>query len=187
MQHLVELWKAAKVGDPQPVEQYLTRAAKIWGGMMDDSTLNKELLFRIRRAPNQPGELADLMLKAVLQQKLRGRLSLVFSPPAHDALVPQPDSLLGALWLQFAQAVIQNKQYRRCESCAEWFEISPQVARAERVFCSTACRSRAYRQRRDEARRLNADGVPLEQIARDLQSDAETVSGWIKAKVAPPE
>jgi hypothetical protein len=89
-----------------------------------------------------------------------------------------PLSLLGAVWLQFARAVGGNKEYRACASCERWFEVSPETARTNRQFCSEACRSRAYRDRKGRAVELRAEGWSFDRIAGELGSDLDTVKGW---------
>jgi Helix-turn-helix domain len=93
-----------------------------------------------------------------------------------------PVSLLGALWFQLAQAIGGNKQYRACASCGRWFEVSPDTARADAVYCKEACRSRAYRARKERAARLAAEGRSAKEIAAELGSDVKTVQGWLKKK-----
>ena len=61
---------------------------------------------------------------------------------------PVPDSLIAALWLQFAEAVKGNKTYDRCEVCGKWFERNTKTGRANRRYCSDTCRRKAYWQRR---------------------------------------
>lgn len=99
-----------------------------------------------------------------------------------------PDSLLGALWLQFALAVSGEKAYRYCarSGCRTPFEVSPEAARTNRAFCSDACRYKAYRERQEEARRLHRQGVPFDRIAAQLGSDATTVEGWVHGRNAKP-
>lgn len=92
-----------------------------------------------------------------------------------------PDNLIGAIWLQLSQAVTQEKDYRRCRQCDTWFEIDHYTARSNRYFCSNACRSKAYRDRQAEARRLHGNGLSLEDIAGRLGSDRKTVTRWINA------
>jgi hypothetical protein len=183
MRQLIGLWRAAAVGDVELIKQYLPKT--IGTGCLDPQTFEDLMLRQSMRAftpgsLNQLKEAADLTLKTALERKMRGRLSLVFSSATRDGLIPQPDSLLGALWLQFGAAVAQAKQFRQCETCGKWFEVSPQVARTNRVFCSTACRSRAYRNRKDKAREMNTQGVAIEQIAESLQSEVAVVRGWIE-------
>ena len=91
-----------------------------------------------------------------------------------------PGSLAGAIWVQFAQAITENRDYRRCRQCDSWFVIDHYNARTNRYFCSNACRSKAYRERQQQARDMATAGESLENIAARLGSDLETVSRWVK-------
>jgi hypothetical protein len=67
-----------------------------------------------------------------------------------------PLTLDGAIWLQCAQAIAENKKYRRCPArdCPSggWFEVSkaPFGRRTDADFCSPRCRHVAYRDRKAE-------------------------------------
>ena len=91
-----------------------------------------------------------------------------------------PEGLIGALWLQFARAVERDARFRQCAECTTWFEVSPGRGRTDKQFCSTACRTKAYRKRQAEAARLHGEGQSIEDIARELESDPDTVRGWIE-------
>jgi hypothetical protein len=93
-----------------------------------------------------------------------------------------PVSLLGALWLQLAEAVSGNKEFRSCPTCGKWFELSPDVARTNRLFCSDKCRTRAYRGRKEQAQKLAKKGKSIKEIAKELDSDVKTVKGWIQSQ-----
>jgi hypothetical protein len=97
----------------------------------------------------------------------------------HLRLCQVPRTFLAALWLQFAQAVAEDKDYRQCGECGSWFEVSPEVARTNRRFCSNACRSRLYRQRQARAKELFAEGKSLQEIAAELRSTVAVVKKWI--------
>jgi hypothetical protein len=90
-----------------------------------------------------------------------------------------PLNLSGAVWLQFAQAISGNKTYRTCGQCGKLFEVSPAVTRKDRLTCSDACRTRAYRARQERARTLHAEGKTLKEIAIELQADGKAVRHWI--------
>jgi hypothetical protein len=90
-----------------------------------------------------------------------------------------PEGLVGALWLQFARTVERDSQFRQCAECAIWFELAPGTARSDKLYCSTPCRTKAYRKRQAEAARLHGEGRSLDDIARDLESQPDTVRGWI--------
>jgi hypothetical protein len=94
-----------------------------------------------------------------------------------------PLHLSSALWLQFAQAVDGNKGYRQCLRCSRWFEVSPRTARADKVFCTNACRSGALRSRQLEAHRLFDQGKHLKEIATQLRSSVSVVRRWIRSQV----
>jgi len=101
-----------------------------------------------------------------------------------------PGSLIGALWLQFARAIERDNEFRQCAECGIWFELSPQTARSHKQFCSNACRTKAYRKRQAEAARLHAEGQSIEDIAGALESEPDTVRGWIARKLGsgdPPQ
>jgi hypothetical protein len=91
-----------------------------------------------------------------------------------------PEGLIGALWLQFARAVERDARFRQCTECTTWFEVAPGRGRADKQFCSTACRTRAYRKRQVQAARLHDEGRSIEDIARQLESEPDTVRGWIE-------
>ena len=92
--------------------------------------------------------LADL-IEPQLEQRVRVAYRLIASET--PALVLQPRTLLGALWLQLAVAVSDGRAYRRCAGCGKWLDISTAVGRVDRRYCDTACRMRAYRARREAA------------------------------------
>jgi hypothetical protein len=61
-------------------------------------------------------------------------------------------------------------------------ELAPGTARADKLYCSTPCRTKAYRKRQAEAVRLHGEGRSVDEIARELESDAETVRGLDRAQ-----
>jgi hypothetical protein len=81
--------------------------------------------------------------------------------------------------MQFATAVEGGKEYRRCDTSKTWFELSAH-ARAGAKFCRKACRFRAYRMRQAKAREFHAHAVAVSEIAERLNSDVESVKGWLR-------
>jgi uncharacterized protein YjcR len=53
---------------------------------------------------------------------------------------------------------------------------------ADAQYCRGACRTKAYKQRKKEARRLYAAGKPLKMIAKELGTSVEVVKGWLETK-----
>lgn len=131
------------------------------------------------------GQPALYYVQRVINRHLTGRVSpRVLWNREHTelGLYMVPSGLIGALWLQFAQAITGHKQYHRCEYCGTWFEVSLEASRPTRVYCSDACRFKAYRKRQEDAYRLHTEGVPLKEIAKHLGTDTATAKGWIKKR-----
>jgi hypothetical protein len=100
----------------------------------------------------------DLLLPAVtqLQRAINERLPKSGTPRLlwDDAwtglsILPIPRDLIDCLWVQFALAVASDARFRRCQQCKRWF---PEDGRSDRVFCSDACRAKAYRLRKTQPR-----------------------------------
>ncbi len=90
------------------------------------------------------------------------------------------------LWqeLQFSAAVGALKTFNKCQQCLAPFELSrdPQTGkRRDARFCSARCRVGHYRGRKEQARRLNSTGMSAQQIARELNTTAGTVRGWLRS------
>lgn len=90
------------------------------------------------------------------------------------------EDLAVAVWAQFVAAVVNSAEYASCRVCNKPFELTPDVARTNREFCSVPCRLKAYRARKREAVRLHERGKSFKQIADQLGSTVKTVRGWIK-------
>jgi hypothetical protein len=93
-----------------------------------------------------------------------------------------PTSLAGSLWLQFAMAVAGSADLRSCKECGSIFEVSLMASRADKQFCSTGCRVKAYRDRKSRARRLHESGKRPQQIAVEVGVDVAQVRKWIAKK-----
>lgn len=90
--------------------------------------------------------------------------------------------LRGFLNLQLLLAVVESKEPRRCLVCGKWFDVAPGTSRADRRFCSGACRATNSRRNELLAKGLHADGKSFEEIAADLDSDVETVRRWVSKR-----
>ena len=63
-------------------------------------------------------------------------------------LTPTPTCLIGALWQQFANAVVSSEDLHICPSCGGGFPIRRTVdSRSDKTYCSDRCRQRAHRLR----------------------------------------
>ncbi len=128
----------------------------LWG---DHSRGMRDLIerWRDRRAGRAPDD-----VQRGIETALAGRVAFAFDPvtgmPSHA-----PADLLGALWLQFAYAVGQAREYRACRQCGRHFPISvapgaqQRRVRADKLYCGPKCQqATAYdikKQKRAAARR----------------------------------
>jgi hypothetical protein len=158
-------------GDEHFVEHY--ESFDLWREQID--LLHQAVRIR------DTGEGAD-QLVALVSDGLAGRVTPRFvQDPRTGRLELQvvPDNLLGALWLQLAEAIGGGKQFRQCAICGGWFEVS---GRSDQRVCTQACRSKAYRARQDRARQLAAEGRGFPAIAKELGSNAKTVRKWVTGR-----
>lgn len=96
----------------------------------------------------------------------------------------EPQTLIGAMWLQFAVAIDVLKSYAKCALCGAPFEISRAPSTGKRTdarFCSDRCRVNNHRAKVDRARRMSAAGRSSLEIARELQTRPATVKGWLES------
>ena len=108
----------------------------------------------------------------------RVRLQFEYGEKYPMFAIEAPD-IFGAAWMDFAQAVADNRKFRSCDLCDKWFEVAPDAARTHRRYCSEACRGKAFRDRQDRARQLYAQKKSVEEIAKQLNLDVESVRKWV--------
>jgi hypothetical protein len=206
MRFAIDIWEAARNGDVATLERVIhwkpdnsgveiaghpgvprgrvpeapARVERAWiaGTHLGDDVLGRFI----------PGDLVKPALhyvQSTINERLEGRASprlLWDAKRERLGLYIVPDGLVGALWLQFARAVERDSRFRQCAECGIWFELAPGTARADKLYCSTPCRTKAYRQRQAEAARLHGEGRSIEDIAREVESDPDTVRGWLERK-----
>ncbi|MBL8794292.1 MAG: hypothetical protein JNM56_10325 [Planctomycetia bacterium] len=133
---------------------------------------------------NEADEGIVTRLQTTVSRELRGRLEVVLQRNPKlgvSKLQIVPQNLLGALWLQLAQAVDSGKELRACQTCGRWFEVSLDAFRKSRSYCGESCRSKAYRQRKEQAVQLAAAGKKPQDIAKEVGSDLASIRKWLKA------
>jgi len=134
---------------------------------------------------------AKYYLQRIANQQLKARVSPQLrwnvrgERPEALALFFVPQSLLGLMWLQLAEAVNGNRAYRQCSACKTWMVISPEGIgrRSSRFTCSNACRMKVYYGRIVEARRLAQQGRPIPEIAKRLNTTNQKVGGWTERRI----
>lgn len=199
----VRLWEMARAGDTAGLAQHVRWVDDDLVYCFSDPQWMKagiegplppgERCWYIRRSMEaewlncSPGDLvapARNCVQMEMNQKLRdiGAQLLWNRSRTRQELCFVPPHLLAAVWLQFAQAVDGNKGYRSCEQCGRWFELSPKMARADKLFCTSACRSRAARGRQLEAGQLFEAGQSITEIASAIHSTPPVIRRWIKQR-----
>jgi|GEM_PF-4701174 len=142
--------------------------------------------------PNSPVglALAYLMMNVNFRTQQHVGISLE-SLVDHSRSVPLdlhvvPKNLLGAMWMQFAQAIQGDVRYQRCPQCKTWFKVPNKANRPSTTFCSPRCRVQAFRGRQAQARDMSAKRVPLAKIARELGNDISVVRTWVRQEAKQP-
>jgi hypothetical protein len=100
---------------------------------------------------------------------------------AAPRLMYAPSSLLAAMWLQLALAIVGQKRFPACKACGRLFEISTEQSgfRSHREFCTEVCKTNHYRARKRRALELAHEGTTLRAIAAATETDKNTVRGWL--------
>jgi hypothetical protein len=110
---------------------------------------------------------------------------LVWDPQRRRSVrLDVPQSLLSAIYVKFAQEVQKGRPARPCQVCGRFFDPAPSPdrrrgMRSDRATCSDACRSQAYRNRKQVARDLRARGRSPAVIAKELRTTVEVVKNWL--------
>ena len=124
---------------------------------------------------------ADKIINSELEANSSARMLYDPRDGSHELHVV-PSSLLGALWIQAGDLAAGRRDYHKCEQCRTWIALSPDTSRADRRFCSDRCRTKAYRGRQDEARRLHERGMTPSAIAQKLGSETRRIREWLGLK-----
>jgi hypothetical protein len=206
MRYAIDIWEAARDGDVGRLERVIHwspdgSGVEIAGHPDVPRGQLPGAPARVERAWIASAHLGDAMVgrfvpgdlvrpalhyvQSTINAKLEGRASprLLWDAKRERLnLYIVPDGLIGALWLQFARALERDSRFRQCAECGIWFELAPGTARADKLYCSTPCRTKAYRKRQAQAVRLHDEGTSVDDIARELDSDPDTVRGWIERR-----
>ena len=79
------------------------------------------------------------------------RLGVDGSAREGPSLVFGPHDLLGAMWAELSLAVVGLAAFKDCSQCGNIIEVRRGKSRPDRLYCSDACRMRAYRRRNLES------------------------------------
>jgi len=203
MRFLIELWDAVQAGKRTGVVEEHFKADKsgviefpfvdtvleyrpwLWqgrkGGQHSGAEISVETGATAVGQRGTPLKAAQSYVVQAINRRLAtlGAQTALDRPDGKYQLVTRPHNLLGALWFQFAASIAGNKSYRACEVCGRAMEMSPDVNRADRRYCSDACRSRALRSRQKQAAEMRAARKTLREIAKATGSDMGTIKKWL--------
>jgi hypothetical protein len=138
-------------------------------------------------AASRSGRLKTEDVTQLVEESNRA-LSLAVLEDVDFELVPEPKGvrleivlkkLLDVIHYQFAAAMADLKEYRHCRHCGKPFELTPQINRCDRQFCSDTCRVKAYQERKRQAVALRLRGHTLREICKGTGSDMATVKKWV--------
>lgn len=145
MRSAVEFWDMIREGDEKLIAREIPH---LWARHGRATQWMTDKMFT---RPFQTGEgTLAAIINSNLERSMLPRLLPGESKPKEWKLVYEPASLLDTLWIQFALAVAGNIEHRQCAVCTTWFEVATGSNRADKLFCSDACRMRAYRKRKAE-------------------------------------
>lgn len=89
-----------------------------------------------------------LFIDDLINGRLQGNVSFqLLRESGQSRLFAAPRHLLGAMWLQFAQAVSNQSAFKRCVECGAWFEQGS--GRADKKYCSDRCKTAFNRRQRN--------------------------------------
>lgn len=194
-----EVSKRLIVSIGEPVEIWTTEvddireSIRLWDWMQNRDLADLEEYFgsQTREFPThiqaalQSGDYfrpAMFLIAERINKRLAGETDACFD--GDDNNVPEEfvlilNSLRAGLWFMLALEIHDDKKYKSCAACGKWYEIKTGSRRASRVYCSNACRTKTYRGRQDQAKRLYENGTSIGDIARELETDAKTVERWV--------
>jgi len=150
MRLAVEIWDAMQGGDSERAWKLVNEHANHYMFSEEPRTSDFYASFSLAHAPPEHSPLG--LLDKICNTQLRGVSPRLARAKERTglAMVLQPDSLLSAMWLQFAEAAVGGKEFANCETCGTWFQFRRVSDRATRKYCSNACRVRAYRNRKEK-------------------------------------
>lgn len=164
MRHAVNVWSLLQKQDEAGLREYVKWRPLTFDLVNPDTgerLTSGRAVFAFENAAGEKklvqGETlrpARVLLADLINDNLKGQVSpltLCYVGLEQTTLRFVPESLLGALWLQFAQAVDKSYAYKQCEACGKWFDISKGVgARADKKTCSGRCKKRRERKLKGE-------------------------------------
>lgn len=176
----IDVMDAILTDDRATLMKYFEPEGPGWGNAL---TLFVSAADLSSSKPSPPGlvQFARVVLDDVIRAAPFPKISLEpgVAPSGEHVVCGLVTQFIHVVWLQFAAAYLGEKQYRECATCGSPFEISPDVHRTNRKFCSDTCRVKHYQRRKAKAIKLRAKGEKLRAIAKETGTDVEQVKKWV--------
>ena len=122
------------------------KAVQFWENSKTTGDFTKLIRFfeRLSFEDEEVGEdLAGVPVHLRLTKDFLGKSAILCIRPTH---------LHRALWAQFVLAIDGKLNLGSCCECGSWFTLEGGSARSDKLYCSDACRMRAYRKRKSDTR-----------------------------------
>lgn len=157
MRVLLELWEHIQYRRIAPLKKIIKWTTKDVGYMIETPRRRADVTLAHADIPGtgfSRFSRKDVLLpaKCALQLEINKRIAehptvprLAWTPDYLQRLIFVPPNLLGAMWLQFAQAVTGELELYACDACGKFFQRGPGGRRADATTCSDACRQRKMR------------------------------------------
>src|SRR5690606_4406366 len=94
---------------------------------------------RIRSGSVATKDRQDFLIRIneeIVDHTVEVQIELCTRSPSGFRMSYVPRNLMGAMWVQFAQAIAENDDFRKCQACDRWFPITLGENRKSRLHCS---------------------------------------------------
>jgi len=131
---------------------------------IDDKSILKadipDILTIGQTTPRNSSEAAYHYICNVVNENLKDSLATEIIVNPHNTgvdMIVRPKDLISALWLQFANVVSRNLEFKQCAACSTFFEVKSKKRKDQKKYCSTRCRVRVGAVDRRNREKLKAE------------------------------
>jgi hypothetical protein len=192
MSETVALWELHQVGSPELAKIIRWRKDRVsyhWafgGGTLASAEERPHWFKRWKHGETQRPTvmLIQIEINDHLNKHVAAQIRWNAAGTALDAYFV-PKNLLGAMWLQFARALLWPKKFRPCQVCRKLIEISTdphsQVRkRTDALLCGDRCRSQKRRDKKKTLQmRLSVKSLPRIQKQLHGNYSLATLKQWV--------
>jgi hypothetical protein len=196
MKRCTTVWQAIKTQDVQELRklfhrvdqrhlEYLGTKRIIRGiTVYDGGETIDELSENLPLRPDDPIQWATIYLVKTINTNRGNQVAPILRvDPGSGQVVEiiRPLSLGAALWDQLSKAITNGASIRPCDECGKAMIIASGEFRASRRTCSNTCRFKIYETRKEDARRMRQERMPLKDIAVRLDTTIAQIKKWTES------